>query len=375
MKHLLFLLTLIILLSCEDRLTYKYRSPEIADDGWNISTLQEANLDTLLIENLISNIQVTEFKNIDALLIIRNGKLVLEEYFNGYNRQAQHKLFSCTKSFTSALIGIAIEKDLIKSENDSLVTYLGNYTKVRNEHIDKITIKHVLEMSTGFEWKGDLSESGRKLPLANDMVEYALRLPVELEPGIKFQYSSANSMILAPVILNATEKQAIDFAKSNLFNKLGITNFAWNRQSEFWTKTAIGLPDAPRPKKIVYDSAYGELTNTATGLWMTPRDMGKFGQLYLNKGMWENEEIIPSSWIEKSITEQIPGSNYGLGWKLMKLGEYKTFYASGYGLQRIFVIPELSMVIILTQSWYEDQPKGDKQMIKILSDYILKAVR
>jgi CubicO group peptidase (beta-lactamase class C family) len=374
MKRLLFLLALITVFSCGDSVTYKYRLPEIVDDGWNVSTLQEAGLDTVLIESLISNVQYGEFRNIDALLIVRSGKLVLEEYFNGYDRNSKHKLFSCTKSVTSALVCVAIEKGLIKSEHDSLVNYLGHYANMRNPHIDKISIKNVLEMSTGFEWTGDLSESGRKLPMANDMVEYALKLPIESEPGTTFQYSSANTMLLAPVIFNAAGKQAADFAQENLFNKLGITNFDWNRQSEFWTKTVVGLPDVPESPNLKYDKAYAELTNTATGLWMTPRDMGKLGQLYLDNGVWKGEQIIPSAWIEESTTEQIQGSDYGLGWKLMQLDGLKTFYASGYGLQRIFVIPEMNMVIVFTQSWYEDQPKGDKQMMKILKDYILKSI-
>lgn len=374
MKRLLLLLALITVFSCGDSVTYKYRLPETADDGWDVSTLQESGLDTVLIKSLISNVQSGEFRNVDALLIVRSGKLVLEEYFNNYDRNSKHKLFSCTKSVTSALIGIAIEKGFIKSDHDSLVSYLGPYADMRNPHIDKISIRNVLEMSTGFEWAGDLSESGRKLPMANDMVEYALKLPIESEPGTKFQYSSANTMLLAPVIFNATGKQAADFAQENLFNKLGITNFDWNRQSEFWTKTVVGLPEVPEAPNLKYDKAYAELTNTATGLWMTPRDMGKLGQLYLNNGVWKGDQIIPSAWIEKSTTEQIQASDYGLGWKLMQIDGLKTFYASGFGLQRIFVIPELNMVIVFTQSWYEDQPKGDKQMMKILKKYILKSV-
>ncbi|HNP20275.1 MAG TPA: serine hydrolase [Fulvivirga sp.] len=334
----------------------------------------DSDIDTLLISQLVSSIQTNKFKNIDALLIVKDGKLVLDEYFNGYDKNKKHKLWSCTKSFSSALIGIAIDEGQIRNENDSIIEYLGTYANKLNESQNAITIKNVLEMGTGLEWNGDLTESGRKLPYAEDMVNYTLELPQEFKPGTKFQYSSANSMLLAPIIYNATGQQANEFAKNTLFKELGIENYEWNKQAEFWTKTAGDEIPAKKPN-ISYESNYAELTNTATGLWMTPRDMSKLGQLYLNKGKWENKQIISESWIKKSTTEQISGSDYGLHWKLIQIGEYQSFYASGFGLQRIFVIPKLNTVIVFTQNWYQNQPKGNKQMMKILEEYIIKAIK
>lgn len=371
MRKLILILSFI---ACNEEIKYVYQVPETTGDGWDIFSLKDSHIDTLLITQLFSQIKSNSFKNIDALLIIRDDKLVLDEYFNGYDRSTKHKLWSCTKSFSSALIGIAIEQGDIRSEKDSIVDYLGNYSDTSNENIRTISIENVLEMGTGLEWKGDLSQSGRKLPYANDMVAYTLELPQEFEPGIKFQYSSANSMLLAPIIYNATGQHADELARATLFKELGIENFEWNKQAEFWAKTAGDEIPAKKPN-IEYELEYAELTNTATGLWMLPRDMAKLGQLYLNKGKWKNKQIISESWIKKSTTEQISGSDYGLHWKLMRIGKYQSFYASGFGLQRIFVVPELNVVVVLTQNWYHNQPKGKKQMMKILNDYILKAVK
>ena len=373
-KSILLLPILFCLIACKKEIKYVYNLPEETGDGWTISSLEVSNVDTLLITQLISKIHSKHFENIDALLIIKDGKLILDEYFNGFSQNKKHKVWSCTKSFSSALIGIAIEKGLIKSEKDSLVSYLGDYSTLRNEHIESITIENLLEMGTGFEWNGDLSESGRKMPYSSDMVEYAIKLPKVAEPGSTFQYNSANSMILAAVIFNATGQQAHDFARTNLFGKLGIVNYEWNKQSEFWTKTAGDEVPAKKPD-IDYKDDYAELTNTATGLWLLPRDLAKFGQLYLDGGVWQGGRVLPASWIKKSITEQIPDSNYGLHWKLMKVGKYQSFYASGFGLQRIIVIPELEMVIVFTQNWYHDQPEGNKQMMKILNEFLIKAIR
>ncbi len=373
MRNLVLILS-IFLIGCKRENNYVYKLPEKNGDGWDTSSLQESHIDTLLITQLVSKIQSNNFKNIDALLIIKDGQLVLDEYFNGYNRDKKHKLWSCTKSFSSALVGIAIEQGKIKSEKDRIIDYLGNYANQANENIKAISIEDVLNMGTGLEWKGDLTASGRELPYAKDMVAYTLNLPQEFEPGTKFQYSSANSMLLAPIIYNATGKHADEFARVTLFKELGIENYDWNKQAEFWTKTAGNeVPD--KKPNIEYERDYAELTNTATGLWMVPRDMGKLGQLYLNKGKWKGKQVISSSWVEKSTTEQIPNSNYGLHWKLMQIGKYETFYASGFGLQRIFVFPKLQMVVVFTQSWYHDQPEGQRQMMEILEEFILKGIK
>jgi len=363
-----------LFIACKEQFKSTYQTPEGLNDGWEVSNLSKPGIDTLLITELVSEIQSNRFNNIDALLIVKDGKLVLDEYFNGYDVKTKHKLWSCTKSFSSALIGIAIEQGEIKSEKDSIVAYLGKYGTPIDENKKEISIKNVLEMGTGIKWEGDLSKSGRKLPYAQDMVAYTLELPQEHQAGKIFQYSSANSMLLAPIIFNATGQQAHEFAKETLFKDLGIEHYQWDRQAEFWTRTAGNEIPAEKPN-IEYDREYAELTNTATGLWMLPRDMCKLGQLYLNKGNWKGKSIIPTAWVEKSTKEQIKGSNYGLHWKLMKIGNFETFYASGFGLQRIFVIPELNSVIVFTQSWYHNQPKGNKQMMKILDEYIIKSIK
>ena len=118
-----------LLIACKEQVNWTYQTPEVLNDGWEISTLENTNLDTLLITELVSQIQSNDFENIDALLIVKNGKLVLDEYFNGYDVKTKHKLWSCTKSFSSTLIGIAIDQGFIKSEEDSIPVYLGNYNK------------------------------------------------------------------------------------------------------------------------------------------------------------------------------------------------------------------------------------------------------
>ena len=375
MKNTLIILVLTALLTnCKETVNYTYQTPKDIGDGWEISTLNNSGIDTLLITRLVSQIQSKDFDNIDALLIVKGGRLVLDEYFNGYNASTKHKLWSCTKSFSSALIGVAIDQEKIKSEDESIGIYLGNYAEELDVRKKAISIQNILEMGTGLRWDGDLSKSGRKLPYAEDMVAYTLDLPQDYTAGKKFQYSSANSMLLAPVIFNSTGQQADEFAKETLFKGLGIKDYQWDKQAEFWTKTAGDEVPAKKPN-IEYDKDYAEFTNTATGLWMLPRDMAKFGQLYLNEGSWKGQQIISSLWVQKSITEQISGSNYGLHWKLTEIGAYKSFYASGFGLQRIFVIPELDTVIVFTQNWYKNQPKGEKQMMKILNEYVIKAIK
>lgn len=374
MRFITIVCSVLLFTSCQKREGYSYQIPERKADGWEVASLEDSGIDSLLINELVFDIQSDRFKHIDALLIVKDGKLVLDEYFNGYNPNKTHKIWSCTKSFSSALIGLAIDQAKIGSVDESIRGYLGTYaSKLRPEQYE-ITIGDVLGMRTGLEWDGDLTASGRKLPYASDMIAYTLALAQKYEPGVKFQYSSANSMLLAPIIYNATGQHADEYAKETLFAKLGIENYEWNKQSEFWTKTAADEIPAVRPD-IDYVSDYIPFTNTATGLWMLPRDMAKLGQLYLDKGKWKDKQIISAFWVEESIREQLQNSNYGLHWKRMNIANYATFYASGFGLQRIFIIPKLNIVLVFTQSWYQDQSEGNEQMMKILNEYIMKSLK
>ncbi|RYZ54030.1 MAG: class C beta-lactamase-related serine hydrolase, partial [Sphingobacteriales bacterium] len=200
-------------------------------------------------------------------------------------------------------------------------------------------------------------------------------------PGSVFNYSSGNTMLLAPVIKKATGVQADAFAKEHLFQPLGINMYEWDKASEFWSRTQSGeLPGADKPDSVIqYSKAFAELPNTATGLKMLPRDLARIGQLYLNKGRWKGKQIVSESWIERSLQPYLSDSRYGYHWVSRSYvhngKEIPCYLASGFGGQGVYLFPSLSMVLVFSQHTYKDMEEGEAETEKIIKEYILKAVK
>lgn len=381
MTRLTYLLsTLLLITSCQqDKREYLY--PKQTDDNWTISTPDKEGMDMELIKEVVPKIS-NDYDGIDGIVVVRHGKLILDEYFNGYDSEKPHKLFSITKSITGAVVGIAIEQGFMKSENDSIKNYLGDYLTNKTHALKNLTVKHILTMSTGLDWVelGDMNSQGMKIPFTNDWIEFVLNQPINSTPGSIFNYSSGNTMLLAPIIKNSTGIQADKFADKYLFSPLGIKTYEWVKMSEFWTKTQGGeIPGVEEPKSLTYDTIFSEFTNTGTGLKMRPRDIAKFGQLYLNNGQWDGKQIITEGWIKKSTQSHFSNKEYGYLWRLTKYDfndqKISCYYGTGFGLQKLYVFPTLDLVVVLTQQNYRRMPKGEKETQDIINNYILKSVK
>lgn len=363
MKRQTFIILTILfsLTACSHKDKQTFSSPQTSDDAWEISEPDKAGLDKQKLEKLISNIS-NENPKLNSLVIARNGKLIVDEYFNGYSPDSLQKIWSITKSITGTIIGIAADKGLL-SEKDSIYKYLTDYIPNATSSEGAITIEHLMTMTSGFEWVelGGPKSAGFQLAYSNDWIAFTLNQPHTNVPGTTFNYSTGNSMLLAPIIKSATGQQADEFASDNLFLPLGITNYEWDTQSEFWTKTQSGeLPGAKRPSDIDYKKPFSDFTNTGSGLRMRPRDLCKIGQLYLNKGKWNEKQIVSEKWISESTQLHFGNSDYGYHWRLMNFQNNACYYATGFGLQRIFVFPTLDLVVVMTQQHYETMPQGEK---------------
>lgn len=331
------------------------------DDGWEISEPDKVGFNRQKLEKLVSNLE-NENPKLNSLVIARHGKLIVDEYFNGYSPESLQKIWSITKAITGTIIGIAADKGLL-SEKDSIYKYLTNYIPDKNSSRGSITIEHLITMTSGFEWieLGGPKSAGFQLAYSSDWITFTLNQPHTDISGTTFNYSTGNSMLLAPIIKNATGQQAEEFAKDNLFLPLDITNYEWDAQSEFWTKTQSGeLPGAKRPANIDYAKPFSDFSNTGSGLRMRPRDLCKIGQLYLNKGKWNENQIVSEKWINESTQSHFGNSDYGYHWRLMNFQNKSCYYATGFGLQRIFVFPTLELVVVMTQQHYETMPQGEK---------------
>lgn len=326
---------------------------------WPLATPASQGLDGSLLRTLTDELAAGTMGPVSSLLIIRNGHLVYEEYFQGMTAKHLHPCYSVTKSFASALVGIARSQGRIGDLNTPILEYFPQYPEVENDGPWKqaITLEHALQMRTGILWD-ELSTnySHPDNPVAQlfqdtDWLKHMLDQPMAAEPGTEFVYNTGVSVLLSGVLQNVTGQSAEAFAEDVLFGPMGIREWHWHT-------SPMGV------------------TDTGGGLALRPRDMVKLGYLYLREGVWEptGERLLPTSWVQASTqthTHDGAGGGYGYQWWVQSLavsGEEMRFpYAVGWGGQRIYVIPELDMVVAMTAEGYEGETirRGT-----ILLDYI-----
>lgn len=306
-------------------LDYKGITPERMNDGWEISTPLEEGFDPSKLDKVYRDVyDNSPNPNIRSLLVARNGKLIGEAYFKDpYDRERMHDIMSVTKSVTSLLAGVALEKGFIGSLNDPAYMYLSDYF---DEDMMKreITLRQVLTMETGLEFDNGI-HTGEMFNLKGSSLQYVLSKAVVYAPGTVWYYGDGNPQIISGIIQETTGNSLKDFADENLFRSMGISKY-------YWESHADGL-------------TYG-----AFGLWLIPRDMAKVGQLMLDHGLWKGERLVPEQWVVESTKKQASSRDYGYYW--YPENEGKTFKASGSGNQLIWVYPEKQLVVVTTSDSY-----------------------
>lgn len=355
-------------------------------NSWNVSQSEIQGLDSDKLSESIEYLS-ENFSNYRNLLIIKNGYVVFEshnklpyenlnslilrkimsittklfrtpgETFNEKHGES-HNIRSATKSIMSILLGIALDKQLISSIDEKIYKFLPDYDFESDNIKKEITIRHLITMKSGLtSIESDLN--ALKMLCSNgDWVKYILNLPLESKPGEKFAYNSANMHLLSAIISNSAKMSTYDFANKFLFQPLGIKNTYWEED------------------KKGYNFGGGNL-------FMSPYDMAKIGYLYLNNGIWDGDDIISKSWIEESLKsyhEWVYGYHYGYLWyirneKNQDSGkEFITYSASGAGGQKIYLIPELDIVVVATS---RTSLTNDKSYFldNIISKFIIPATK
>jgi len=273
---------------------------------------------------------LSEVDGMRGFLVARNGVLVLEEYFNAVGPDSVMDVRSVTKSFTSALVGIAIERGFIGSVEDTLGGYLVPGVA---DHLDPqkaaISVHHLLTMSGGFQWQqGRWGSDFTDWYLSDDHVQHVLDKPMVVAPGTSFAYSDGMAHLVSVILTEATGENADEFAAEHLFAPLGIPERAWLRGNRGYNFGGVRLQ-------------------------LSLRDMWKFGELYLNRGRVGGTQIIPESWIQRSTQTHLStdgyspyGPQYGYFWWIENGVPREFYFANGYGGQFIVVVPETQMVIV-----------------------------
>ncbi len=307
-------------------------------NGWAFSPMEDHQIDPAKMS--LANQFAENDRLSRALLVIKDGYIVFENYYGDGGEDQSTNLWSVTKSFSSALVGLLMDQQIIQSTNQLMAELMPAYPE-----FDKITLHHVLTMTTGLSW----AEEG---PLwvdwifSNDWVSAALARGQVREPGKEFFYSSGNSHFLTSLVYYKTNISPGLLAKQQLFDPLGIPfevldpPIKYNRWEEYieplhqtWRKDPKGIETA------------------SFGLYLTARDMAKFGFLYLNNGRWDDQQILSESWVKTSTRDHetnIYGRySYGYQWYITLVDGHPSFLASGYGGQIIGVVPSLDLVVVL----------------------------
>lgn len=325
---------------------------------WQIST---EKIVIAKIEELNRKIAKKTYKNVTSIVAIKDGKILIEEYFNGANRNTLHDTRSVGKSFASTLLGIAIKDRYIKSETQTLKEFYDlksfqNYSTAK----DSITLKSLLTMSSNFEGSDmntkSIGHEENMYPTKN-WVDFTLNLPIDKtkSSGKQWDYFTAGVVVLGDIIHKSVPNGLEKYADKNLFKPLGITKYKWQLT----------------PQKIA---------NTAGSLQLSSLDNAKFGQLYKNQGTWNGKQILSQEWIAKSLSHQIIISEnefYGYLFfnKTYNVNglDYEVYYSDGNGGNRIFIFKDQPIVIVITATAY-NTPYGEKQVEKMMQEYLIPAV-
>ena len=329
---------------------------------YNGFAVSQESFDRDKIKTLKANIDADVFKHITGVVVVKNGQLLVEEYFNGSGRDSLHDVRSVGKSFTSTLAGMALRDGYLKSTKQTLGEFydlrqFGNYSADK----EKVSLEELLTMTSGFY--GDDDDGGspgqeENMYPTDNWVKFTLDLPMNIQ---KYQghwhYFTAGMILLGDVLNKSVPGGLETYASNGLFKPLGITNYTWQYT----------------PQKVV---------NTAGGIQMNALDFAKYGQLYKNGGLWQGKQILPADWVKQTFTRHkaITGRTneyYGyLFWnKTYRVNgkDYETFYCAGNGGNSIFIFKDQPLVVVITATAF-GAIYGHTQVDRMMEQYILPAL-
>jgi CubicO group peptidase (beta-lactamase class C family) len=322
--------------SIEDLLAVDYTP--LPGDDWEVSTPAAQGLDPMLVAELYYN--AAELEAIYSLLVIKDGYLIAEDYFNEGSVEQKARVQSVTKSYTSALVGIALDKGYLSSVDQKMMDFFPEFAgQITDPRKEQITIRDLLQMRAGYPWEEtdpalwDGLLSGYYLPLIE---EFSL----VSDPGTEFHYSNLSSNWLGIIVARACGTNLKSFAEEYLFSAIDVEVGEWGMDAE------------------------GN-NNGAADLHFSARDMARFGLLYLNEGEYEGNQVVPADWVSESLQRysedinatggfpanwglSISDIGYGYQWWSARASEHHFDFAWGHGGQLIVLLDELDMVIVVT---------------------------
>ena len=319
MKKTFFILFNLILLT---NLTFSQNSFK-----WKTAAPQEAGLDSSKIESFNNSLTSTE---VTSCIIVKDGVIVSEYYKTGYNRESVFAMHSVSKSVTGAVVGIAITNGYFKLD-DPIVNFFPELKNKNDVRFSKITVRDLLKNTSGLVSTD--SALWNKWRTSGDWINFLFERPLSYEPGKVFEYSTGNTHLLSAIIEQTTKQTLDQYAREVLFKPVGLDSAYYDDD----------------PKKI---------SDGGNGLYMSARDMARFGLLFLNGGTWQGTQVVPENWITESVKIQTPNqARYGYQWWIRWFGKSQSrgFFAHGWGEQVIAVIPDKKLVITFSSRYHDNK--------------------
>jgi CubicO group peptidase (beta-lactamase class C family) len=330
----------------------------LAADGWEVSTPTEQGLDPALVAELYRD--AADLERLYGLLVVKNGYLVAEKYFHDGSVDQKARIQSATKSVTSALVGIALEQGCLSSVEQKMLAFFPEVAdEITDPRKEQITIREMLQMRAGYPWEESHPALWEGL-LSGHYVPLIEEFPLSADPGTLFQYSNLTSNWLGIIVDRACGSHLKPYAEENLFSPMGVEPGEWGTD---WDGHNNGCGD----------------------LHLTARDMAKFGQLYLDDGVYQGNQIVPADWVRDSLQTYSEDAwdnigrfrdiGYGYHWWSARAGDHDVSFAWGHGGQLIVLVDAFDMVVVTTadpfwlqhdgQSW-----KHEKATISLVADFV-----
>jgi CubicO group peptidase (beta-lactamase class C family) len=345
--------------------------PPALEDGWPVAAPASVGMDASILCAVTPRLLATQM-NVHGVLVARRGKLVFERYFVGsdqpwgnpsslydFGPQTKHDLRSISKSITALLVGIAVDRKLIPGVDEPVFDFFPEHADLRTPEKERILVRHLLTMSSGLAWDearpySDPQNSEMIMDRSADPVRFVLERPSVAPAGLVWNYNGGGTHLLGHIIAKAAGKPFDAFAREVLFEPLGITDWAWMR----YRNGAI----AP-----------------AAGARLRPRDVAKLGQLFLSGGRWNGRQIVSSEWLAEMLAPRLGpdpyfyGYQFWLGRSLDRGAEVKWAAGLGLGGQRLFIVPEYDLVVMITAGNYGGYGQS-APALEILNRYVFPSV-
>jgi CubicO group peptidase (beta-lactamase class C family) len=350
--------------------------PVALEDGWPIAKPDDVGVDGARLCGIAARLKANG-DNVHSVVVVRHGKLIFEQYFAGYDQpwgqpdkvydfdaSTKHDMRSVSKSVTSLLVGIAVGRKLV-SLDDPIIKFFPEYAALVSPGWENVTLRHLVTMSSGMQWDenrrwNDPKNDEPHLGNEADPIKYVLSKPIAAPPGTQWTYNGGSTNLLGAAIEKASGKAFDAFAREALFEPLGIADWEWKT----YENGKIG---------------------PAAALRLRPRDAARIGQLVLDRGAWNGQQIVSAQWIMDSVAPRFQALGYfgglffyGYQWWIGRtLSDGKDIpwiAAQGWGGQRIYIIPELDVVVATTSAMY-GHPREGVAALDMLYSFVIPAVR